>query len=73
VPEELRTGRQERYEGWLVDVSPIRSESANYEVELVAEEAVVRVADQVDDQRQDGGRERHVSGGARAHALLHKV
>ncbi len=55
VPEELRAGREKRHDRRLIDVAPCRVKTADDKVELVAEEAVVRIGDQVHDERNECG------------------
>lgn len=56
MPEDLRSGREQRHDGRLIDVAPLRMETADDEVQLVAEEPIVRIPDQMnqnDDARSD--------------------
>jgi len=55
MAEQLRRGRHQRDERRLVDVAPVRVEAADDEVQLVAEVAVVRVGDEVQQEDRRGG------------------
>jgi DNA-3-methyladenine glycosylase I len=59
MPKKLRTGRQERHDRRLVDVTPRRPKAADHEVQLVPEKTVVRVRDEVDDERRQRSRRRN--------------
>ena len=62
MSEELRPRGEQRHERGLIDVTELRMEAADDEVEFVAEEAVVRVGDEVeqgDRRRRDGRRTEH--------------
>jgi hypothetical protein len=55
VAEELRRGGEERHQRRLIDVAERGVAAANDEVELVAEEAVVRIGDGVERENDGGG------------------
>ena len=60
MAEELRARRQKRRDRRLVDVSPRRMKATDDKVQLVAEEAVMRIAGEMDRQ----GNERRRNGQA---------
>lgn len=67
MSEELRARRQEWHDRGLVDVSPRRPEAANYKIELVSRETVVRVRNKMNDERRQRGRRRDSTEPRRSH------
>ena len=64
VAEELRARRQKRRDRRLVDVSPRRMKATDDKVQFVAEEAVMRIAGEMDCQGNERRRKGQARGGA---------
>ena len=71
MPEELRAGRQQRHDRRLIHVTPGRPKTADNEVQLVAEESVMRVGRKMKQQGRKPGRQGNAADESRTHSHTH--
>ncbi len=69
MAEELRAGSQKRRDRWLVDVSPRWVKATDDKVQFVAEEAVMRIAGEMDCQGNERRRKRQTPETWRMHSF----